>query len=796
MTSKHRKRSQAAKRVAAMGVATATATALVVGGISAPQANAAAVSTRAVSLTAADGTFVVAELAQLLNNALFSNRLAATPAALAATPGSPGLPSMPLAPGAPEPASIPDLTFGLGTQGYNQLQTLGAGLETAILNNINLSGVLQNLGFDPETAINTALGNALTQALAGVAIPVDQVPVIGGVLSNAGVTNAAALLSLLGLNLSDPLGLSGPTPGLNIITAGPPFSLLKFLGIDLGWVPGFPNSVADEVNGTPYLGISPVALLQTLKGLPGVTDADKLILDPLILTAQGIFGNASAVDVRVPIVIGFGLGAFAAGQAYPQVVADLQNQPGGAAYTGTSPLAGSLTILPMILLRNPGRANGGLFARGYPLAGLLGIDTVTPDTAVSSSSDGTGLSIPVGNTGIVLGDANLIPIKVDATVEYDPLSDFPAWPNPVSLANSAAALLFPTYLLRGITAASLTQVVNGQLTPQLAAALASNPLALNLYLTVPVNDALPLLEPIKLPIDLINLFTGANLNNPIATALEPALTSLVNLGYTDVQRTVVNGVPQYTRTLDQANVITPFGTLPSGVDWGQVPGDLLVQLVAGIQRAITGGLVSSTPVVNPLAILANLIGLNGLPGAANAVSPVSGLTALTTYTVTTAADVTAPAVAQSNGPAARIAPNALAGKDTDTGTGNDTPTVSTEPQDSETNVTGPETGADTTTNVTPVTNTPPASNVSPAAGAQPGGTVKATPTAAEKAAKRAQARADAAAKKAANHLDKILKDGQEQIQNVLKDAHDAVEKTGKTEPATDKSTDGPSDNSE
>ncbi|TPG36579.1 hypothetical protein [Mycolicibacterium hodleri] len=141
---------------------------------------------------------------------------------------------------------------------------------------------------------------------------------------------------------------------------------------------------------------------------------------------------------------------------------ELANQPGGANNVGTDPLAGSLTI-PMILLRNPGCANGGLFARFYPQAGLLGIDTVTPDAEASSSSDGIGLSIPVGNTGIVLGDANLIPVKIDGTVEYHPLSDVPAWPNPVSVANSAAALLFPTYLLRGITAASLTQVLDCQL---------------------------------------------------------------------------------------------------------------------------------------------------------------------------------------------------------------------------------------------------------------------------------------------------------------------------------------------
>lgn len=623
MASRQRKHFAQAKRAAAVGVAAATASALVVGATPLPSANS-------ISL----------------------------PVDLAAsTQGSPGLPPMELAPGAPDPASIPDLTFGLGPQGYQALQTYGAQLQTAFLNNVNLSGVLERLlGVDPETAINTALGTALVNALTGVSLPVNDVPVIGGVLNNAGVTNVAALLSLLGLDLSDPLGLTGPTPGLNIITTGPPFSLLKFLGIDLGWTPGFPNAVADEINGTPYLGISPVTLLQTLKGLPGVTDADKLILDPLILTAQGIFGDADAIDVRVPIVIGFGLGAFAAGQAYPQVVADLANQPGGANNVGTDPLAGSLTILPMILLRNPGRANGGLFARFYPQAGLLGIDTVTPDTEVSSSSDGTGLSIPVGNTGIVIGDANLIPIKVDGTVEYDPLSDFAAWPNPFSLANSAAAFAFPTYILRGVDAASITEVLNDQLTPQLAAALGNTagPLALNLYLTVPVNNALPLLEPVRLPIDVINLFTGANLNNPIATAFEPVLTTLTNLGYTDVERTVVDGVPVYDRTLNQGNVITPFGTLPSNINWGQVPGDLLVQFVAGVQKAISDGIVSGTPVVNPLGILANLLGLN-LPGAQGATSPLTDLVGLPSLTSAAAATAVPAAVVQESDPA----PNAL-----------------------------------------------------------------------------------------------------------------------------------------
>ncbi|MDT5248928.1 MAG: hypothetical protein QOJ28_1562, partial [Mycobacterium sp.] len=383
------------------------------------------------------------------------------------------------------------------------------------------------------------------------------------------------------------------------------------------------------------------------------------------------------------------------------------------------------------------------------------INTVTPDTEVSSSvkDPSSGLNIPVGNTGIVLGGANLIPIKVDGTVEYDPLSDFPAWPNPVSIANSAAALAFPTYILRGVTADSLTDV-EGQATTQLGEALGNTtgPLALNLYLTVPVNDALPLLEPVKLPIDVINLFTGANLNNPVATALEPALTSLVNLGYTDVKRNVVDGVPEYDRTLDQAGVITPFGTLPSGVDWVQVPGDLFAQLAAGTETAIGQGLVSSTPVANPLATLANLLGLN-LPGAVNDPSPLGGLTELSGLTdnvVAAAAGAAAPTV-QSQNPAPSTA-RVSAASATDT-------------------------------------------NVATGVPAKPDNPIKAATARTEAAAKSARARTDASVKKATDRLDKIAKDGQKQIQKVVNDVQANVKKTVKTVSGADKSANKPSEKS-
>jgi hypothetical protein len=491
-------------------------------------------------------------------------------------------------------------------------------------------------------------------------------PVLLSALSTLGITDASGnttlinLLGLLGLDLSDPLNLSNLNlPGVKLITTGPPFTLLKMLGLDLGWVPGFPNSVANAINSTTYLDIGLKGLVSTLidrlegnvdlplgnilanpLGLPIGLPVDLPVNVPVgdLLSALKHIVNNLPVDidaakVRVPIVVGFGLGAFAAGSAYQQVVDQLPYQPGGAKSPtkATDPLLGSFTVLPMILLRNPGRANGGLFARFFPIAGLFGIDTVTPDTEVQSSG-----GIPILNTGLSLGGANLIPVKVDATVEYDIMSDFAAWPNPFSMANSVMGAMLPTYLLRGID----TSNVSPQLLAQIQAALGrtldlNNPLALNLYLTLPTNS-LPLLEPLYLGADLTNLMTlGAFGNmNPLglfANALAPAMTSLVNLGYTDVVR---NPDGTYTRTLDEAGVPTPFMSFPD-INWGLVPGDVIHSLINGFQKeffsghptpgtpnAITGLLKLLTGVLGPLGGLGDL--LNGLPGLiAQQVAPVA-----------------------------------------------------------------------------------------------------------------------------------------------------------------------------
>ncbi|MBP1818468.1 ATPase [Mycobacterium sp. OAE908] len=607
MSGKHRKSESRTKKIAVVSVATATATALTVGAAPPPPKPAPepVIVHKDVDLAAAFRPFT-------------------------------------------DPGQIPDLTFGLGTAAYDFSQTAADLLLRAIVDHVNLSALAKAAGLDLPSLLQEIPTSLLSGVLGAIPINLTGVlgdalgPVTGSLLIQAldligvtdnGNTTLIKLLDLLGLDLSDPLNLANlDLPGVKLITAGPPFTLLKLLGLDLGWVPGLPNSVASAINNTTYLDVGLKGLLNTVIGK---LEPNVPVLDP-VLTGLKVLVNTLPVDVdvaqvRIPVVVGFGLGAFAAGAAYDKVLADLPNQPGGVNYTGTDPLLGSFTVLPMVLLRNPGRANGGLFARMFPLAGLFGIDTVTPETEVTHSG-----GIPILNTGLALGGANLVPIKIDGTVQYDILSDFAAWPNPFSIANSLMGAVLPTYLLRGIDTSNLTP----QLLEQIQAALQrttdlNEPLSLNLYLTLATNS-LPLLEPLYLAADVMNLATFGALPNPferLANALAPALTSLTNLGYTDVVR---NPDGTYTRTLDEAGVPTPFLSFPD-VNWGLVPGDIITSLVNGFQKeflsgnptpgtpnAITGLLKLLTGVLDPLGGLGDILGgLNLTQLVSQQVSPVA-----------------------------------------------------------------------------------------------------------------------------------------------------------------------------
>ncbi|PJK24245.1 AAA family ATPase [Mycolicibacterium goodii] len=639
MAGKNRNRGKRAKKIATLGAATVTATALTAGIAPMGEANAAVVA-REAALQADVRPF-------------------------------------------PPPDQIPDLTGGLGSAGYDVAQELGAQFLTALVQSISLEALAQAAGLDPQSIASGLLNEAVSGILGGALgqVPIDLSGVlqplaaevltplvteilrdlpIGGALTDpllnvvAGVVvstlagelldlnaidNVGELLAVLGLDLSNPLDLSGdPIPGLNIVTTGSPFTLLKLFGVDLGWVPPFPNSVAQDINNTEYLKVGLAGLLENLGVELDPIDLDLLGLGLGSLDPGDILDRLpDAVAVRIPIVVGFQLGAFAAGAAYQQVVDDLPNQPGGANYTGTNPLLGSFTVLPMVLIDNPGRANGGLFARAYPLFRLMGIDTVTPDTQVQSSTTGNSPLNDIQLLGLTVGGANLIPVKIDATAEYLPLSDFAAWPNPFTMTNNVAAALFPTYILRDQSIPGIVTDLTGELVGQLTADITDyladpgdDPTKgpkLNIYYTLDAKS-LPLLEPTYLAVDLVNLFTGLNLNNPIGTALSPALTTLVNLGYTDVRRVEnADGSIEYVRDFDDSDVPTAFGSFPSDVDWAKVPADVATQLVRGVQKAIGDGLVNQNPVPSPLTTLLGLLGLGDALPSGGSILNLPDLTA-------------------------------------------------------------------------------------------------------------------------------------------------------------------------
>lgn len=510
--------------------------------------------------------------------------------------------------------------------------------------------------------------------------------------------NLGAVLSALGINVPGIDNLI-PTdiPGLKLITTGPPFGALGILGLNPTWVPANPDMIADEINSTEYvpldLGVSIPGTFILLPLTDAFTKAPfNLSNAPLGFRASraalalcGVDGQLCGVpeggfpvgipNLRVPTVIGFGIGSLATGQAWDQVVADLPNQPGGTAEGAED--GRSLTIVNMILLRNPGRADGGIAARFQPILGLFGFNGLTPDFEVERD-----------------GDAVLVPNKVDATVEYDPISDFAAWPNPFTLANNGAAFLFPTYILRGSedSIPEMLAQIFGALLPGVAGNIAvgaveslptdfvirpeggtlnvpCSPLGCGLSSTSPLRafavtlpdggisinvreaalagfgdvieeelgieipddyfptntyltfrqNSLPLLEPFRYPTDFANLLTGGafGFTNPFADAVEPALKILVNLGYTNVTQDMSNPLDPYPRDFSGnfGSEYAPFFTFPENVDWGQVPGDLATAFAAGVQSAFFSGGIPGVnpgvPVANPLAIIAGLLGLDG-----------------------------------------------------------------------------------------------------------------------------------------------------------------------------------------
>lgn len=160
----------------------------------------------------------------------------------------------------------------------------------------------------------------------------------------------------------------------------------------------------------------------------------------------------------------------------------------------TGPAASQLSF---VMIGSPFAGNGGIFER-FP-----------------------GMSVPF----IVNNMGPAAPSKYDSTYytrEYDPYADFPAYFNPLSLANSALGVMFAhpdayydTYI-PGTTSAIVTPVTNSAG-------------GHDTYVFIKTPD-LPLLVPLRIAAGAIGL---TPLVKPLLDAVEPLLRVLVDMGYTD-----------------------------------------------------------------------------------------------------------------------------------------------------------------------------------------------------------------------------------------------------------------------
>ncbi len=389
----------------------------------------------------------------------------------------------------------------------------------------------------------------------------------GALLSAVTATTTA-----LAVGMASP-GASALT--LDAVTTGPLMKLLDIAGVNTLDIPNVPvvGSITVNLNNAPI-------------DIVGLADAINAYPFGGFVPVFATFSRQPGGSLGTAILAGSGLGAFKSGQSYEALL----SSAGGTTLPGYTPLVPSgrvnsvtgvpctsgltcvqgtnVTNLAVIEVNNPGTPNGGLYSRFSQIRDLFDLPSVS---AGGTSARSTGIALNAAVIGVGWG--------------YNPLSDFPVTLNPFSLTNTVMASLFPTNMLGGTTiqGASDTAIVTA------LALLASASTPATLYSTVVPND-LAMLEPFRLPARICNAILGRlgsdyRFGNPLADALQPALSILVNTGYTDVQTPTDGGT--YTRTFDQSGTTVPFLSQKplTRAEWKEVPGDVTRALVVGFQDA-------------------------------------------------------------------------------------------------------------------------------------------------------------------------------------------------------------------
>ncbi|WP_454792771.1 PE-PPE domain-containing protein [Mycolicibacterium lutetiense] len=156
--------------------------------------------------------------------------------------------------------------------------------------------------------------------------------------------------------------------------------------------------------------------------------------------------------------------------------------------------------LKFVYIAAPTVPNGGIYAR-FPDLGPLGL--------LGFTSTGAAEQSPYDETFI--------------TIEYDPVGDFPAYANPLSLANAAAGFVY----LHGDPTPDATDLNDPD---AVIVKPVSTPGGGNDTYILVKTEHLPLLQPIR---DVSTALHTTAFTEPVLGAIEPTLKLAVDMGYTD-----------------------------------------------------------------------------------------------------------------------------------------------------------------------------------------------------------------------------------------------------------------------
>lgn len=248
----------------------------------------------------------------------------------------------------------------------------------------------------------------------------------------------------------------------------------------------------------------------------------------------------------------------------------------------SDPGAPSQGNLLWVMIASPNVPNGGIFSR-LP-----------------------GLNIPF----FVSSNGAAAPSEYDSTYvtnEYDPYADFPAYFNPLSLANSLVAVFYvhPDQYYDSVDYDPLSNTTSDP-NVLIHAPVVNSAGGTDTYVFV-LAQHLPLFAPVRQVAGILHL---TPLTEPVLGSIEPLVRLLVDMGYTDRQ----NLNPQ---TPVQFSLITPPGKVLETV--AGVPGAIgqgVTNLVTGVE-SIPGSVPSPLSSTDPPSINAKSLQQDSQPSLVN-----------------------------------------------------------------------------------------------------------------------------------------------------------------------------------